>query len=299
MDDFEAKLAAKVATLDEAETTTEETPAEAENVEEEVATEVEAIEEQVEEAQKPEPQRKFTSWEEAEKAYENAQKALGRQGEELGELRKAVEEVQRGQQQPQAYGKLQEALEENPQAVAMWALQQGNEEVLDQALEYWYEESPRAAARFERAIEMAQFKQEFEGQIVPALENVKSESEVRALALAQRELRAKYPDFDQVMESVEESDVEGLNQDAIRQLRDADPKAALEVVYRWVAAGKKVQEAVAGDERKAEALEEKRKAFVASSTSSPVEGTKSAKEQLKEFFLTPDAHSVHHGLVRD
>lgn len=303
MDDFEAALAAKVASVDEAETTTEETPAEAENVVEEVAVEEQ---EEVKEEQVEEPQRKFKSWEEAEKAFENAQKALGRQGDELGELRQVVNEIQSNQQQPQTFGKLQEALEENPKSVALWAVQNGNEEVLDQAINAWYErgiveEDPRVlreVGQFERALEMAQFKNEFSSQLLPALENVKSESEVRALALAQRELRSQYSDFDQVMESVAEEEVSGLDPEYIRQLRDRDPKKALDTIYRWVAVGRKVEESSASDERKAEVLEEKRKAVVASSTSSPVEGKKSGKDLLKEFMLTPDEHSVHHGLTR-
>jgi hypothetical protein len=305
VDDFEAALAAKVAASDEA-TTTEETPAEpeAENVEQEVASE-ETTEEQPRD-DKGRFTSKFKSWEEAEKAAEEAQKVIGRQGSELGELRQMVEQIQ-ARQEPQSFGKLQEALEENPQGVAMWALQNGNEEVLDKAIDAWYEkglveEDPRVLRevnRFERALEMAQFKNEFATELKPTLENVKSDAQSRAVALAQRELRANYPDFDQVMESVTEDDLQGLSPSYIRQLRDSDPKAAFEVMYRWKVSEIKNEEAAASDGRKAEVLEEKRRAVVASSTSSPVEGKKSGVDALKEFMLTPDEHSVHHGLVRD
>lgn len=307
--DFDAALAAKVTALDEAEATiTEETPAEAENVVEEVVAEPEA--EVPEEQPRDEKGRfvpKFKSHEEAEKAYENIQSLVGRQGQELGELRSLVETQLNQPKAPPAHGELQSALEENPKSVALWAVQNENGEVLDQAINAWYEKANmeddprilREVSQFERALEMAQFRHEFSSEIQPTLADVKSESEKRALTLAQRDLRVKYPDLDDVLQSATTEELEGLDEEYIGQLKERDPKRAIETIYRWVSVERRNAEAAATEERKALTTEEKRQAVVANSSSSPVEGAKSGKEALKEYFLTPEPHSVHHGLVRE
>ena len=157
----------------------------------------------------------------------------------------------------------------------------------------------RNAQRFDRDIELARMKYEFSQEVTPSIEQVRQEAGKRALALARRELATKYPDFDQVMESVSEEEVAGLDPASLGQLQKTDPKAALEMVYRWVAVGRKAVTASNKEAEKAESLERKRQATVATSSSSPATREKSNIDIFKESILEPEAHSVHHGLTRE
>src|SRR3972149_2525648 len=176
------------------------------------------------------------------KTFDERERLMGRQAQELGEVRQMVEGIAERTPQPQSIGQMQAALEENPQAVAYWAAEQGNEQVLDLALAAWTQQALdegdaaalRAAQRFERAVEFAKMKYEFSQEVVPAIEGVQREAGVRALSLAKRELSAKYPDFDEVLESVANGtgeEIAGLDPQVIRQLQATDPKAALGLVY--------------------------------------------------------------------
>ncbi len=121
----------------------------------------------------------------------------------------------------------------------------------------------------------------------------------RAAQLAQRDIKTKYPDFDQVMESITEEEVAGLDPNVLRQLQQTDPKAAIELVYRWVKVSKQGKQVASDEATKAETLERKRRATVASSSGTPASREKSAVELFKESLLEPEPHAVHHGLSRE
>ena len=319
MDDFEAALAAKLAPAEEAETTSEE--AESEVVAEAAATPVEA--EESEEGrerdekgrfvakERPEwlPQQ-FKSEEDFAHSYGELQSLLGRQGQELGELRKIAEQIAAQPQQTAPIGQIQAALDENPEAVAYWAAEQGNEHVLDQALAAWTQKamdegdasSLRDASRFEREIELAKLRYEFAQEVKPSIEQVQQETGKRALAIARKELAKKYPDFDQVMESVTEAEVAGLDPQLLGELQRHDPKAALDTIYRWVAVERLAVDAassVSKETERQESRERKLAATVATSTSAPAAREQTNVERFKELLLEPEAHSVHHGLTRE
>jgi len=319
MDDFEAALAAKLAPAEEAETTSEE--AESEVVAEATATPVEA--EESEEGrerdekgrfvakERPEwlPQQ-FKSEEDFAHSYGELQSLLGRQGQELGELRKIAEQIAAQPQQTAPIGQIQAALDENPEAVAYWAAEQGNEHVLDQALAAWTQKamdegdasSLRDASRFEREIELAKLRYEFAQEVKPSIEQVQQETGKRALAIARKELAKKYPDFDQVMESVTEAEVAGLDPQLLGELQRHDPKAALDTIYRWVAVERLAADAassVSKETERQESRERKLAATVATSTSAPAAREQTNVERFKELLLEPEAHSVHHGLTRE
>src|SRR3990167_4203781 len=315
MDDFEAALAAKLAPAEEAETTSEE--AESEVVAEAAATTVEA--EESEEGrerdekgrfvakERPEwlPQQ-FKSEEDFAHSYGELQSLLGRQGQELGELRKIAEQIAAQPQQTAPIGQIQAALDENPEAVAYLAAEQGNEHVLDQALAAWTQKamdegdasSLRDASRFEREIELAKLRYEFAQEVRPSIEQVQQETGKRALAIARKELAKKYPDFDQVMESVTEAEVAGLDPQLLGELQRHDPKAALDTIYRWVAVERLAVDAassVSKETERQESRERKLAATVATSTSAPAAREQTNVERFKELLLEPEAHSVHHG----
>lgn len=227
-----------------------------------------------------------------------AQSLIGRQGQELGELRKAVEALQ-DHPQPQAFpGNLDEEIEENPDEVAKWALSQNQPGVYNAAMANWYEENPREASRFERALEMDLLRREMEDKLQPAIEPARQQTQARSMAQAQTELRATYPDLDSILESATEAEVSGLDATAIRQLQESNPKAALETIYRWVKAGRPAETAAASPEKKAAAREAKRNAAVVTASSTPAREEKGSYDRLKEFMLAPEPQSVSHGLQR-
>lgn len=316
--DFEAALAAKLGPVEEAGTTEQEPESEVE-AEAEVEAEVESDERPRDEHgrfvskedERPEwlpPQ--FKSEQDFARSYGELQSVLGRQGQELGELRKIAEQIASSASPQQAnLGQLGNALEENPEAVAYWAAEQGNEQILEQAIAAWTQRALdegdatalRNAQRFDRDIDLARMKHEFSQEVTPSIEQVRQEAGKRALALARRDLTSKYPDFDQVMESVGEEEVAGLDPNYLGQLQKTDPKAALETVYRWVAVGRRALEASTDaasiQTKKTADLEQKRLAAVATSTRTPATGEKSGVDLFKEEILKPDAHSVHYGLT--
>ena len=336
MDDFEAALAAKFASVEETETTNETEPevtevvetapegvveteaAEPQEVESDEAEQTETTDDRPRDEQgrfiakeRPEwlpPQ--FKSEEDFARSYGELQSVLGRQGQELGELRKIAEQIaEEPRQQNAPIGQIQNALEENPEAVAYWAAEQGNDQVLDQALSAWTQRAMDEgdgqalveSQRFAREIDLARMRHEFAQEVRPSIEQVQQESGKRVLAIARRDLATQYPDFDEVLASVTEADLAGLNPQFLGELQKTDPKAALETVYRWVAVGRSAstttQDTAASEAARQEALAAKRAATVATSTSSPADRAKDAKDVLREVFLTPDKHSVRHGLT--
>lgn len=331
MDDFEAALAAKFAAVEEStqETNEPETEAVAETqVEAEAAveSEVESAEAESAEAQDEDRPRdeqgRFVAKERPEwlppqfkteadfvKSYGELQSVLGRQGQELGELRKLAEQIASEPRAQAPIGQIQAALDENPEAVAYWAAENGNDQVLDQALAAWTQKAMDEgdgsalvdSQRFAREIDLARMRQEFAQEVTPSIEQVKQEAGKRALAIARRDLATQYPDFDQVLQSVTEAELAGLNPQLLADLQKTDPKAALETVYRWVSVGRvassQTQDAVATETARQESLAAKRAATVATSTVVPATTDKTSVERFKEMLLEPDAHSVHHGLT--
>ncbi len=320
--DFDVALAAKVAALEEGRTAEleveeEETPVldpEAdEEAEEESESEDEAAEDEAAEEAPTRPDwlpGKFENEQELARAYVELESSHGRLGQRVGELNKIVDQIAlttpQQQQAMPSMNQMQDALDENPEAVAYMALQQGHvpgeSALMDQIMDAWFDQAPRAASKFERDIELARLRHEFSEEVSPSIEQVRQESGKRALALAHRELQTKYPDFQEVVESVTEADLAGLDASVLGQLQKNDPKAALEMVYRWVAVGKRAsaqtQAAASTEAQKAEVLQRKREAAVATSSTAPVRGEKSAIDLFKEEILKPEPHSVYHGLTQ-
>lgn len=316
MDDFEAALAAKLEASPDEETTpeVEEPPVVVEDAPEEELPEAEVDAEQPRDekgrfAAKERPEwlpQQFKSEEDFAKSYAELQKVLGRQGEELGELRKLAEQIRDTPASPQVPAG---DIEEDPERVAYAAAQAGDERLLERALTAWqrkaWEEDDwdglRSAQRFERELDIARLKYEFSQEVTPSIEQVRAEAGKRALAVARRELEARYPDFNEVLDSVQTdpSLVDGLDPKLLGELQKADPLSALETVYRWAAVGVRAKSSADKEADKAEATQRKREAQVATATSAPATREKSAVETFKELILQPEAHSVHHGLSKD
>lgn len=90
------------------------------------------------------------------RALGESQSMIGRQGNELGDLRRQVEEqnrilqelAQRPQPQPQYMGPYMNDIDENPQGLAVEALERGDGRTLELALRAWGEEDPFGATTF-------------------------------------------------------------------------------------------------------------------------------------------------------
>lgn len=319
-DEFDAALEAAIAASDAA---AEETPAE--EIEEQIVAEepeetVEEDEQLRDEAGRFLP--KFsdpdvTSYLEkhggdiskALRAAVEAQTLIGRQGQELGEARKLREEIEQLRSMVQAPApvipNVSELLEENPQALANWALQSGNEQVYDQAMEAWAEIDPRGASRFEMQLMLSEIERRMESRIQPIAEPFAEQTSARELVTAQKQMAAKYPDFNEIMSTATEAELQGFPRDVAEKAHTGNAQekaAALETLYRWVKAeralsGPMTQTDDSAAQRQAEADEAKIQAAVVSASSSPAREGKSGKEQFFEYLLEPDPTNWRTGLT--
>lgn len=230
-----------------------------------------------------------------------AQSLIGRQGSELGELRSAVEQLQQAQQQQrpqqQYLGDIEERIADNPQQMAAWALQNEQETVFEAAMAEWYDQDPRSAARFERTIEQEILKAEITSGLAPAIEPARQQALTNSMVQAKRELVEQFPDAEGILESATQDELVGLDPTMVGQLRDQNPRAALEVVYRWVKSGRQAVETQTAQQTRAETAQVKKDAAVVKSASStPAREEKTAMDLFKERMLAPAEYSVSHGL---
>lgn len=308
--DFEAALNAQVASQSELEPETavdEETPTE----DPAPGTEPETAEPETPEPASPEyPEdvaRLLDKYDgditKALKAAVEAQSTIGSLGNELGQLRKAVEQLEKPETAPSPAAPflpqgVAEAIEANPSQVATWALQNDNKMAFEAAMTEWYDQDPREAGRFERTLERELLKQELTQQIQPEIESVRSQQQARQVADAHRELSQAYPDFTATLESATQDEVSGIDPNALQALQQTNPKAALELVYRWVAQGRQVKQQQVSAQRAEEVRQEKREAAVVTADSTtPATVDKTTMEKLMESMLSPEPQSVRHGLT--
>ena len=234
----------------------------------------------------------------------HAQAKLGEQGQELGELRRMVEEV-RDRPQPQAptspfvNEQLQAAIDDNPAQVAQWALQNENPHVYEAALSEWYDQDPKAATRFEITLNRELAKQEAQASIAPEIESVREREKARVMADAHRALAQKYPDFQQVLETATSDEVAGIDRNLLAQAMESNPAAAQELVYRWVKSERGQKEAAQNAQRTEEVRQEKREAAVVTQENQSEATTEpSTLERLKASMLDPTPWDVQSGLTR-
>lgn len=100
---------------------------------------------------------KFKSVDDLLHSYQELERDRGRIGNELGELRRMVEEqsYQQPQQVPFGYGPTDEQIDDQPAAIAEWALQQGDERTYTRALAAMYESGDPQLAMHATRLELA------------------------------------------------------------------------------------------------------------------------------------------------
>jgi len=232
---------------------------------------------------------------------------IGEQGKELGELRQAVTQMQsmlleqqqqasHSQPAPVAPGELDDAIEEDPGAVVHWAFANGQEAVYEEAVSAWYEIDPKAAARFERAVEMEALKAE--------LAQPRDIPPDKTAVIAQ--LSARHADFADVISSATPAELEGLDRSIVEQIEAVNPAAAFEMVYNHVKVNRPAGAATTSQdeggaaEREAAAAAtrtaKREAAAVARGTSRPASGDTSTMDALRDSMLSPDPFNVQRGL---
>ena len=150
----------------------------------------------------------------AEARLEEKDSFIGRQSGEVGELRQAVEELQRQiQAQPVAQQApapvipiTQELIDTNPALAVQAAFSQGNEQALQVAFEAWREDDPFTAATWlnDRKLEqqqkafdakIAQAQEKFDTATAPLAESAAESANQRQWAEAFDEVKAKHADI--------------------------------------------------------------------------------------------------------
>lgn len=140
------------------------------------------------------------------RAAVEADRMIGRQGQQMGELQKQLRELQESLSQPpepQAPQITQETVDwfddqiasRGPQAAAVWALQNdpaGPDGVFyGRAMEAWFDESPREAAAFQTRVEVVRATHALQAQQLPLYEQAAKQE----FAAAWRSLQAEIPDL--------------------------------------------------------------------------------------------------------
>jgi len=183
-----------------------------------------------------------------EAAYLEAQTALGRQGSELGNLRKLEAEMEqlRGAitQPQQTYdpGSLDEFLAQNPQqipAVVEQALANGDGYAYQRGIAAWAELDSVGAmdyhARKVSEATAAQLRQE----LAPALQGMQRQQATNEMAVAYETMASKHSDFNAVMNGVSQDTLAGFPPEVLTALQNGDQTSkerVLETLYRWMKA---------------------------------------------------------------
>lgn len=162
---------------------------------------------------------------------------IGRQSNELGELRRQVEELARVQQQQQHQRPLDEdefdeIMDENPaQAVAV-AVQTQDGLRFQKALKTWYEVDPYSATEYRLQMERQQQQEMVQQQQAQSQEYIQSQQLNQAYTM----VKAKHPDFAQYEQAMAEA--AKLAPHLLEPLKYGDPQSKERVIESLYLMGK-------------------------------------------------------------
>lgn len=244
VDDFASKLESLFEPKAEApaevavEETPEETPVEETTTEE---TPVEAVETPVEPVVEKLYAGKYKSPEELEEAYQNLNSVMGRQGNEMSDLRQKLDHlesrVSQPTQAPYSQDQIMEAAEGNPMGTAVWALQNAPH-TYEGVMEVWYENNPKDAARFEQHLAMESLKDDMRKEIAPVAGPVTQMTQQQEFYSAWTDASKTLPDLNsfsqQIIEAAEETP------EILGVLQNGDHAAKTRVITSlyWMARGR-------------------------------------------------------------
>lgn len=294
------------------------------------------------EAEKPEPPRddagrflphKFTDPEiqglvekyggdvnQALKAAVEAQRLIGRQGQELGELRKQMEETleqrltqfqQQTQQAQYAPSMVQSYIDDgNYYAAAETARQTGNQALLGHVLSSWGADSPYEATVYTSALQQQEFARQIEerlGQFREMAQPITQITSQQKMGQALTEFSEGKPDMQQV--APEMLKVAEQSPTVVALLAQDDPQVRAEVLdYLYTKARARIGDTLATAKQNAdaqaqdEARQAKQQATVGSSATGSQAKPKSKQDTFMDEFrkvLFDDSTSIRSGLTTD
>lgn len=170
---------------------------------------------------------------------------------------------------------LEDAMFESPQDVAVWAIENEDGALYDEAMAEWYEQDPRQASRFEGALEREVLRQEIQQE--PAIVKAREQEALKVVTDAYNTLSQKYPDFQETVRTATDAELAGIDRGLLAHLQQTNPQAALELAYRWASSAR------ASSTRKRQA------SVVTSGAYVPSDPELSVMEKLKASMLHEDS----------
>lgn len=227
---------------------------------------------------------KFKSSEDMEKSYQELERRLAEQGKELGQLRQQLQTTQ----VPQS--SLEAMLERDPQQAAVWSLQNNQPHIYEQVMDYWFENDPKNAARFESQILLAQERERWE-QVIQPLQRTTGSAEMNQ---AFRSVSRQHPDITNHLESMLSIARESpyLTEALTKGTQDSREKV-IEQLYVLASHGKEMPKEPA-------VATPKQVPHVASSGESIEAGPRTAQDVLRDQLFPKEPSDLdNYGIVRD
>lgn len=181
---------------------------------------------------------KYNTVEDLEKAYLEAQKALGSYKSEVGELRQTLEQrldalQQQQSQQPIDAGMIEQEPGLVANQIAMQAFQAGNDPESHPAwksvMREWFDQDPYEATEFQRAVDRVRFERELEARTAPVAQTIAQQQNQMAL----QKFVADNPDLPDYLDQIQQ--LAGTNEFLANGLLSENAKdrvAALDALYR-------------------------------------------------------------------
>lgn len=241
---------------------------------------------------------KYKDTADLERAYLEAQSALGRQGNELSELRKLSDEIAQlrstvetpagPQYDP---GSVDEFLAENPQqipAMAQRAIDEQDGYLYQRSLTAWQEYDPVGAMDFHAQrvsdAKVAQLRSELQ----PVVAGVRQTEATGQFHAAYEAAAAKHDDFAQVLNSINQETLDGFPPEVLATLQTGDQQSkerVLETLYRWT----KAEQAGNLTAAVTQAAAQQKADSVAAKTGAAVATTSGAQDHLAAEVAPNDA----------
>lgn len=240
-----------------------------------------------------------------EKRLRDKDEYISRLGNELGELRKAVQQVSERQpdKPPTRYdlSGVDEIIADNPQLapqLAQAALQQGDSLAYERILRSWGEYDTFGALRFEQQVQSYNLQQQLLAAALPAQEQMQQMAHRQQVEQATLSVARRLPDFRDVIDGLD-TDRDDIPLGLLNGIENpATAEGSLEALYYWAKGRNSTVSSQASErasqEYASEQHQQKTVAAVASPVSSPPasEGTDDELESFYRFFKTPSPTSI-------